>query len=74
MVIIKANADRLDLSERVVAGWEGMVAAGASPVENLRLIENEIAILQKMTDEPERRAVLIKRYSLLANGLRQKIN
>jgi hypothetical protein len=74
MVIAKASNDRLDLSERVLAGWEGMVAMGATPTENLRLIENELAILQNMSDEPERRARLIERYEALADGLRRGVN
>lgn len=54
-MITKADVDRLDLSERVLTlGGDGRHRR--PPVENLRLIENEIAILRKMSDEPERRA------------------
>jgi hypothetical protein len=69
-----AKLDRIDMSEQVLNGWPVMLRLGATPAENLRLIENEIEALQALTDQPERRAGLIERYKDLGAGLRQDIN
>ena len=69
--LIKAHVDRLDLSEQVLARWEQMMELGATPAENLRLIESEIGILRRLlTDDPHRVADLIKRYEAVARRLR----
>lgn len=69
-----AKLDRIDMSEQVLNGWPVMLSLGATPAENLRLIENEIEALRLLTDQPERRAALIGRYEGLAAELRQGIN
>jgi hypothetical protein len=71
----KTLEDRLDLSQQVLAGWSEMVELGATPVENLRLIENEIAVLgQHLEEDPERVRELMERWLSLAERLRLSIS
>ena len=69
-----AKLDRIDMSEQVLNRWPVMLSLGATPAENLRLIENEIDALQALTEQHERRAVLIGRYEAQAAELRRGIN
>lgn len=71
----KANVDRLALSEQVIATWEAIGGPGGTPIDGLRLISAELAILEKLQagDDP-RAAALIERYQAVAARLRTAIN
>lgn len=70
----KANVDRLDLSGRIVSAWEQMGGPGGTPTELLRMISNEVEMLQQLRrEDPERVVELIERYEALAQALRTKI-
>lgn len=72
--LIPARTDRLDLSERVLFGWEEMAKIGATPPENLRLVVNEIEELRRRREEdPDRVDGLIDRYDALRQKLAQSI-
>lgn len=72
--LIPASTDRLDLSERVLFGWEEMAKIGATPPENLRLVVNEMEELRRRREEdPDRVDGLIDRYDALRQKLAQSI-
>lgn len=72
----KIDVDRLALSEQVITTWEAIGGPGGTPVDNLRLIDAEIAILGKLRagDDDERISSLIARYEAMAARLRASIN
>lgn len=75
ITVTPAGIDRLELSEHVIERWEDMLALGALSSENLRLAENEIAILAGYRGEnPARVDDLVKRYQAIADQLWVKIN
>jgi hypothetical protein len=69
MIISKIDADRVALSERTLATWSEMRAAGTPLTENLRLMEDEIAFLRRGEDSPQL-ADLVVRWETLATQVR----
>ena len=74
-MLTKADIDRLDLSERVITGWEAMGGPTGTPAELLRMIDAELRILAGLrASDPARADRLTARYERLALRLRASIN
>ena len=75
----KADAERrLALSESVVSKWEAMGGPGGSARGNLRMIEDEVAILLGVAAQHvelrQRIEDLRRRYGNLADTIRRSVN
>jgi hypothetical protein len=73
VTIEKFQYDRMALSERTLATWSEMRASGASLVEHLRLIDNEIAFLRRHEGSGDV-AILLARWETLASQIRGGAN
>jgi hypothetical protein len=70
----KAEIDRLDLFDVLLDHFEEVNALGATPIENLRLIDNELIFLaQVREDDVERINRLMERALAVRAGLMKTI-